>query len=146
MSAVKKNEGSCLCGAVKVYAEAMNHELGACHCSMCRKWTGGPLLSVFCGSSVRFEGEESAIGVYESSEWAERGFCKQCGSGLFYRIKANQKCMVPVGLFDAQDDITFTRQVFFDEKPAYYAFANKTEDLTAADIFAMYGGDSRSDE
>ncbi|MCG8382416.1 MAG: GFA family protein [Gammaproteobacteria bacterium] len=146
MSTVQKNEGSCLCGAVKVYAESMSHEFGACHCNMCQKWTGGPLLSVFCGSSARFEGEADAIGVYDSSEWAERGFCKQCGSGLFYRMKANQECMVPVGLFDAQDDITFTRQVFIDEKPAYYAFSNKTEDLTGAEIFAMYGGDTSSNE
>jgi len=33
----------------------------------------------------------------------------------------------------------FKRQVFVDEKPEYYDFANKTKDFTGAEIFAMFG-------
>ena len=95
-------------------------------------------MEIDCGTEVSFEGEEN-ITVYDSSKWAERGFCKQCGSHLFYRLKENQQHMVPVGLFDNQEDFVFENQVFIDKKPAFYSFSNKTNDMAEAEIFEMYG-------
>ena len=46
--------------------------------------------------------------------------------------------MVPVGLFDASEGLVFDQQVFIDEKPAYYDFANKTENMTGAELFAKH--------
>lgn len=137
MSKVKRATGTCLCGAVRITAEAANQHVGACHCSMCRRWGGGPLLAVDCGTDVHIEGGES-IGVFDSSPWAERGFCKKCGSHLFYRIKQTQQYMMPVGLFDDAAGFDLHHQVFIDEKPAYYAFANETKDMTGAEVFAMF--------
>lgn len=129
--------GTCLCGAVTVTAVPEKHEVGACHCNMCRKWGGGPFMEIDCGSAASFTGEDN-ISVFSSSDWAERGFCKSCGTHLFYRLKETGQTMVPVGLFESQDGLNFTGQVFIDEKPAFYAFANKTEDFTGAEIFAMF--------
>ena len=108
---------------------------------MCRRWGGGPFIEIDCGTDVAFEGAEN-ISVFDSSAWAERGFCRSCGTHLFYRIKETGQHMMPVGLFDLADAKTleFQRQVFIDEKPAYYSFANKTEDMTGPEIFAMFGG------
>ncbi len=94
-------------------------------------------MAIDCGTEVSFEGEEN-ISVFDSSAWAERGFCKQCGSHLFYRIKANQQYMIPAGLFDNSDSFEFSRQVFIDNKPDFYSFSNETRDMTEAEIFAMY--------
>ncbi len=47
--------------------------------------------------------------------------------------------MVPVGLFDEDTSLNFDRQVFIDEKPAYYSFANETLDMTGAEVFAKFG-------
>lgn len=132
----KNAKGACLCGAVTVTAKLIGN-IGACHCSMCRKWVGGPLLAVDCGSDVAFEGEDN-LGVFESSDWAERGFCKRCGSALFYRIKQNNQHLLSPGLFDDQPALVFDHQVFIDEKPAYYDFANETENMTGAEVFAKY--------
>ena len=84
------------------------------------------------------KGEEN-ITVYNSSNWAERGFCNKCGSHLFYRLKESQQHMIPVGLFDDQEHLVFESQVFIDKKPSYYSFSNKTNNMTGAEIFAMYG-------
>lgn len=128
----------CLCGAVTIKAEAVSKHTGACHCGMCQKWGGGPLLAVDGGTSVTLEGEDN-IGVYDSSEWAQRGFCKQCGTHLFYRLKGNNQYMLPAGLFsDLQDRFDLTSQIFIDKKPPYYRFANQTQDLTEAEVFAKY--------
>lgn len=138
MSNTQIGKGSCLCGAIKFTALEMNRNLGACHCEMCRKWTGGPLMSVNCGTKIKIDGEKY-LGIYDSSDWAERGFCKKCGSGLFYRIKGKLLYHIPMGLFDEFDEIQFDNQVFIDKKPSYYRFSDQTKDLTEAEIFAMFG-------
>ena len=131
--------GQCLCGQTKIIATQAHTHVGACHCGMCRRWGGGPLLAIDCGSAVEFEGAEN-ITVYDSSDWAERGFCKHCGSHLFYHLKQADQYIVPVGLFDDQKVFVLDHQVFIDRKPEYYAFANQTETMTEAEVFAKYGG------
>jgi hypothetical protein len=137
MSNLSVVKGSCLCRAVSISTTNMSNLVGACHCNMCRKWGGGAFLAVECGSDVSFEGEEN-IGVYQSSEWAERGFCQKCGSHLFYRLKQNNQYFMPVGLFDNSEGLIFEHQVFIDEKPEYYSFANETKNMTGAELFAQF--------
>lgn len=136
MSDTFEASGSCLCGGVHIGVKTMSKELGACHCTMCRHWGGGPLMTVDCGTEVSFQDEEN-ISVFDSSDWAERGFCNKCGSHLFYRLKENQQYIMPVGLFEA-GDLVFDHQVFIDHKPSYYSFANDTENMTGAEMFAKF--------
>lgn len=137
MSEIQIGKGSCLCGSVQIIASTMNRKLVACHCDMCRKWTGGPLLSVSCGTDVTFSGEEY-ICIYDSSQWAERGFCKKCGSGLFYRFKEKKQYYIPIGLFENCKDITFEEQLFIDKKPEYYSFSNETNNMTEEELYVKY--------
>ena len=94
-------------------------------------------MEIECGTAVSFDNDEY-VSVFDSSKWAERGFCSKCGTHLFYRLKESGQHMVPVGLFD-DDDLVFGTQVFIDEKPAFYRFANKTAEMTGAEIFAKFG-------
>jgi len=135
-----KASGKCLCGAVKFTAKSASPHVGACHCVMCRKWGSGPFMEIDCGADVSYEGAEN-ISVYSSSDWAERGFCSKCGSNLFYRLKETGQTMMAVGLLDDDSDLAMHMQVFVDEKPPYYTFADKTEEMTGAEVFAMFGGD-----
>jgi len=141
MSENTEATGQCLCGAVRFTARNMAFNVGACHCHMCRKWGGGPFMEIDCGTDVIFEGEEN-ISLYHSSQWAERGFCKKCGSNLFYRLKETGQHMMQVGLFDDEAMFTLTHQVFIDEKPAYYSFANKTKEMTGEEVFALFASPS----
>lgn len=135
----RQANGSCLCGKIKVKLGAFNSQVYACHCGMCRKWSGSLLMSVDAGKSVQFEGEEY-IQVYDSSAWAERGFCKNCGTHLFYRVKATQDYFLPIGLLDdIQDDqVQFVSQIYIDRKPAYFSFANPTQTMTEAQVMTMF--------
>lgn len=137
MSDLAEARGRCLCGATGITAKKLSRDVGACHCGMCRKWAGGPLLAVDAGSDVSLEGEDN-ITVFDSSDWAERGFCRRCGSHLFYRIKANNQYIVPVGLFEDDQRFVLEHQIFIDEKPGFYDFANQTRNMTGAEVFAQY--------
>lgn len=129
--------GRCLCGAVGITAKLAENSMGACHCGTCRKWGGGPLMAAECTGDVTFTGEDN-IGVFASSEWAERGFCKTCGTHLFYRLKQGGFHALPVGLLDGAEKLVFDHQVFIDAKPAHYAFSNETRNLTGAELFAQF--------
>jgi hypothetical protein len=97
----------------------------------------GALLVVECGSNVSFSGLEN-INVYQSSEWVERGFCNKCGSHLFYKLKQNNQYYVAVGLFNNSEGLQLDHQVFIDEKPEYYSFANETKNMTGEELFAQF--------
>ena len=94
-------------------------------------------MEIDCGADVDFDGEDN-VSVFDSSEWAERGFCRNCGTHLFYRLKESRQHMIPVGLFEDSANLVFKGQVFVDEKPDYYDFANETKNLTGAELFAMF--------
>ncbi len=127
--------GRCLCGAVTVSAVPVKQHLEACHCDMCRRWGGIAYVAVQCGSDVSLTGEEH-ITRYTSSDWAERGFCGKCGSNLFYHFKPTGSYSFLAGLFDDLGERTLTEEIFVDEQPAYYSFAQKTERKTGPEVIA----------
>ena len=132
MNSIQKT-GSCLCGEIRFVAKSVVPSIHACHCEMCRKWGGGPSLSVHCGADISFSGDEN-ISEYESSEWANRGFCRKCGTHIFCLLKETNEYIVPVGLFDSSQGLIFAKQIFIDKKPDYYSFGNETEDLTGDEV------------
>ncbi|WP_295535159.1 GFA family protein [uncultured Pseudacidovorax sp.] len=129
-------KGQCLCGAVRVDSPDAR-EIGACHCGYCRRWGGGgPMLAVHCGTGLRVEGE-AQVGVYASSDWAERAFCTRCGTHLYYKLLPTGEFFVPAGLFDT-DDFEITQQIYVDKKPGFYALSNQTPELTEAQVLAQF--------
>ena len=130
------SKGSCLCGKVTIQASKVDTNLGVCHCSMCRKWSAGPFLAVDCGTDIKIDGEEN-IGVFNSSDWAERAFCKNCGTNLFYRLKQTKQHIVSSEIF-GEPEFNFDHQIFIDEKPNYYSFSNQTKNMTGAEVFAAH--------
>jgi hypothetical protein len=129
--------GGCLCGAVRFTAAPANRHVDACHCGMCRRWAAGPFFARDCGGTLKIE-DASSLGVYRSSEWAERLFCKKCGTPLFYRLIEPNTHFVSAEAFDDREGYTFSTQIFTDDKPAYYDFANKTRTMTGAEVFAAF--------
>ncbi|WP_298255981.1 GFA family protein [uncultured Litoreibacter sp.] len=134
--------GKCMCGAVTYRAQLIEPELGACHCSMCRRWTGGVFLALsVLPDAMTFEGE-AHIQLFQSSPWAERGFCKNCGSSLFYRVTAAGKEQgiyhIGAGTMNDLDGITLSQQLFIDQKPDGYSFCETTADLTQEQVEAMF--------
>lgn len=130
-----EKSGQCLCGAVNFKATPKSDEMGVCHCGMCQRWAGGVFMAVSCGDTVSVN-DDSELGVYVSSEWGERCFCKKCGTTLFWRMRDGSNTSVAVPAFDDTSGLDFKSEIFIDEKPAYYAFANNTKKQTSAEMFA----------
>ena len=78
-------KGACLCGAVQFEVTLPTLGCCHCHCSICRRFSGAGYATFFQVSRERFRllaGGEN-LQRYRSSPWAQRAFCKTCGSGLF---------------------------------------------------------------
>ncbi len=80
MSSESVYEGGCLCGAIRYRSSAPPLRGVLCHCSMCRRHSGAPVLGFvhFPLAAFRWLGSEPSR--YRSSANAERGFCATCGS------------------------------------------------------------------
>lgn len=130
-------KAKCLCGAVSLDVEHDRH-VHACHCRMCRTWSSGASFSLTAVKPPKIDGEES-ITRYRSSEWAERAFCKNCGTHLFYRFLPNDSYFVFAGLFADDADFALQKQIFIDAKAPYYDLANDTPKLTEAEFMAQFG-------
>jgi len=89
-------KAKCLCGNVSLEVEHDKH-VHACHCGMCRIWGSGATFSLIAAKPPKIDGEN--IARYHSSEWAERAFCKNCGTHLFYHFLPNDSYFVFAGLF-----------------------------------------------
>jgi hypothetical protein len=136
--------GRCLCGAVTFEIPGHTGNVMACHCSMCRRWSGGILLALDMHAQPVFTGADK-IGVYKSSDWGERGFCTVCGSSLYWRLSAEDRYTVSAGTLNETADLKLADEIFIDDKPAYYHFANQTRRMTGAEAMAMLAGSGSKD-
>jgi len=126
--------GHCLCGAVTYTAEDVTTDFHSCHCTMCRRWSGGPGMAASVGK-VNFQGEEN-VTRFESSAWAERGFCARCGTNLFYRLKEHDHYVLWMGSFDDQAAFRLAGEIFIEDKPAAYEFAGDHPRQTGEEFLA----------
>jgi hypothetical protein len=131
--------GQCMCGAVSVTATPSTGSMGACHCDMCRRWTSSMLMTFTAEPGYAALGP---VKTYTSSDWAERAFCEECGSALWYRMttpgEMHGQTQMAAGLFENAGGNVLKLELFIDKKPEGYAFDGERRQMTEADVFAMY--------
>lgn len=129
--------GKCLCGAITFTVDSPTGTIGVCHCKMCRTWSGGLVFAIEDARDLAISGEGS-LGVYKSSDWGERCFCKTCGTNLFWRSEQFGHIAVMAGSIEQEDNLTFANEIYVDHTPGYFAFANDTHKLTEAEFLAQF--------
>ena len=130
--------GGCQCGAVRYRVEGGLENPHLCHCRMCQKAAGNyfmPLAGAVRQKIVVTRGEP---GWFHSSDIVRRGFCAKCGSTLVWQIKGGKHQSVSAQAFEDPSVFEFRSQIFFDEKPSNFDFANETRNMTGAEVMAMY--------
>ena len=109
-------------------------EVVYCHCSQCRKQTGLYYASTnVADSDLVVRGAEN-ITWFQSSEKGRRGFCKHCGSALFWKYEGGDSISIQAGTVDQPTDLT----------PGYHIFcADKGDFYEILDGLPQYGKDSQ---
>ncbi|MEM1237571.1 MAG: GFA family protein [Pseudomonadota bacterium] len=121
--------GSCLCGQINFTVKDGSASVTACHCSQCRKMTGNYWASGYEHvEDVAIDGE---VSWYAASGTAKRGFCKECGSPLFWKHNDEDHMSFSLGAIDGPTGLKLTKHIFTADKGDYYEIADglpQTED------------------
>jgi len=129
--------GQCLCGAVKFQAKPAGNAVSICHCGMCRRQMAGPFFAIECGDSFKAE-DSPELGVYEASDYGERIFCKKCGSVIAWLSKDGKFSEVSVNALEDMRHLSLEQEIFIEDKPEYYSFAQKTRKRTGAEVWEEF--------
>ncbi|SPH19505.1 hypothetical protein ASD8599_00231 [Ascidiaceihabitans donghaensis] len=135
MTSQRHIEGRCLCGAVTVKATVTNPIVRACHCDMCRRHTSSMFMSLATDGEIDVQGP---FQTFQSSEWAERGFCSQCGSTLWYGTTHDGVRNLSAGLFDDAAGAPLKLEFFADAAPKGYALAGDHRKMTTVETLALF--------
>lgn len=113
--------GSCLCGEVRYRIQSNARSVVACHCTQCRKTSGHYVAATqTLTEHLEIEGI-SNVSWYQSSALAKRGFCKICGSQLFWTELSSKFISVMAGTIDGDTGLKMDRQLFPELKGDYYS-------------------------
>ena len=77
--------GSCLCGAVRFEVTEPFERVSACHCTSCKKISGGvgTVSGAVATSAIDVMEGRELVRTYQPDEGVAKSFCSVCGSNLF---------------------------------------------------------------
>lgn len=114
-------EGGCLCGAIRYRASVAPMRAVLCHCAMCRKHTGAPVASFVHFAVDKFTWLKQQPKRFRSSEFAERGFCPQCGSTVtMHEEILRDRVQVAIGSLDQPDRVSISDHVWTEEQISWF--------------------------
>lgn len=112
--------GRCLCGAVGFTVSGPMKQVVGCHCTMCRRQTSHFLaFSTVWDADLAVEGEES-LQWFRSSAESRRGFCRNCGSILFFATDGSERTSVSAGALDAGHGLELAAHIHTASHGEYY--------------------------
>lgn len=120
--------GGCACGALRFECTAEPQECGYCHCRLCQRTTGAPVLAYasFPVASFRYTQGEPAI--YRSSKRGQREFCNRCGTQIAFReAVAAETVDVNVGSVDDPAPLVPQHHIWCDSRIPWFETADNLE-------------------
>jgi hypothetical protein len=114
------HHGSCQCRAVTFTVQGDLPPPDACHCSICRKQSGHFFASTEVKKTdLTVTGSEN-LTWHQSSPKVRRGFCKICGSSLFFDPPHRDWIAIGMGAFDGPTQTRLHLHIFVADKGDYY--------------------------
>ncbi len=118
---MQSHEGGCLCGRVRFQATAQPLDSGYCHCRMCQKNSGAPVVAFVTLPAAGVSWTAGAPGVYESSAHGRRLFCGDCGSFLAFRSEKDPTIVaINTASFDAPAACPPRKHIFTDSRIGWF--------------------------
>ena len=114
--------GSCLCKAVTFQVNGPLRSIVNCHCNQCRKWTGHFVAATAAWKQdLKIHDPQNQVTWFQSSKQAQRGFCKRCGSSLFWQSNDLETTTILAGTLNGTTGLTTEAQIYVDDKGDYYS-------------------------
>ncbi|MFP8967971.1 GFA family protein [Pokkaliibacter sp. CJK22405] len=129
-------KGGCLCGAIRYQLDTAPHSAGYCHCRMCQRASGAPLVAWMTIANNQFRYTKGEPGVYHSSSRSQREFCPYCGTQLVFRTDGAERVDVTLSSLDNSDKVKPAYHIWHDSKPQW---------LHLGDLLPRYDNDGPDD-
>jgi hypothetical protein len=113
-------KGSCLCGGVAFEVDGPLRQVVACHCTQCRKQSGHYAAFTACDDPHLTFSRKDTLAWYAASDMAQRGFCKECGSLLFWKGNGRNYTSIAAAAIDGATGLTLEGHIFCADKGDYY--------------------------
>ncbi|HKY36590.1 MAG TPA: GFA family protein [Polyangiaceae bacterium] len=111
--------GGCLCGAIRYRIAAKPLSVACCHCSKCRRASGAALVAwaTFPKRALQVVGHPKRR---KSSPLAERFFCAECGTQLFFAYVTGPATVdVTLGSLDDPNALQPSYALWSGDKPTW---------------------------
>ena len=129
---VVRATGHCLCGAIRIEIRGALRDVVVCHCGQCRRQQGAPPSYTSAPwSNVTILGEKN-LKWFQSSPEARRGFCRACGSSLFWEPIGQGRVAISAGCLDKPTGLRTVRHIFVADKADFYDISDGLEQLPGA--------------
>jgi hypothetical protein len=112
--------GNCLCGSVRYEVDQFARGVVGCHCEQCRKTSGHYVAATKATHDNLRMISDKTLKWYRSSDIAERGFCSECGSNLFWQPGERATTSIFAGTIDGETGLKMTSQIHCESKGDYY--------------------------
>ncbi|MGO4387086.1 GFA family protein [Microvirga sp. 2YAF29] len=125
--------GGCQCGAVRYELKSEPTRASICHCRMCQKAFGN-YFAAFTGLPQKdLVWTKGQPGSFRSSEAAERGFCRDCGTPLTYSYLEDDRISVSIGSLDHPERVTPEIQYGVESRLPAFAMLHTLPSITTED-------------
>ena len=126
MSLAKKSitTGGCLCGAVRYSVKGLLRDIVNCHCKQCQRLHGHLGAHSKADKDKLTITNDEGLAWYKTSKVARRGFCKHCGSSLFWEPHKLTATGILAGSLDDHTGLKTMGHIFVNEKPTYYEISD----------------------
>ncbi|MBC6439772.1 MAG: GFA family protein [Rhodospirillales bacterium] len=114
------NTGGCLCGAVRYTVTGAMREVVACHCGQCQRMHGNFAAYSACDTDRLGFDTDEGLTWFRASDTAQRGFCRHCGSSLFWKPDFADYVAVSAGTLDQPTNLRLAKHIFTADKPDWY--------------------------
>lgn len=110
-------EGGCHCGALRYRVEGDLSDVAHCHCSICRRTSGAPVLTWLTVPRSGFHWLQGTPRRYTAPSSCVRCFCGECGAQV---ALLTQRCPdivdVTVGTLDEPEQVRPRGHVWLDSR------------------------------
>ena len=113
--------GGCQCGAVRYRLHEIPTEPSICHCRMCQKAFGSFFAPLAGVARDKFELTRGTLAIFHSSDPAERGFCRDCGTPLTFGDVDSPRIAIALGSLDQPEAVPPTYQCGIEGRLSWFA-------------------------
>jgi len=135
-----ERKGGCACGEVRFRTGGELRPVVACHCSQCRRaFTNYGAFTAVERSALAVD-NEAAVSWFDSSPGVRRGFCRHCGSALFWDRASNDYVSIAAGAFDQPSGLQLARHVYVADKADFYDIGDGLEQFPQGQGLDLWPG------